>query len=423
MNSFVLFFKNLIPKKWKQAFKDSVLYRFVKKRVYNSGINQWISLKKAGSRKPFFRQKMGVNLIGFLEADLGLGSAARGVELALRTAEIPVNLINIDLQNTGERTGGGLHSPLGSSGPEYGINLIHINPPEYLFLWNRVEKDLLAGGYNIGVWYWELPELPHEWRKSFGVLDEIWVASRFVQEAVQKESPIPVHKIPPCVPVELDQSLKRSDFNLPAETFLFLNAYDTHSVSERKNPLAAIRAFMEAFQENDTSVGLVIKVRNADDDPDTINQIKQRIQGHLNCYLIEDTFPKVKFNSLVNLVDAFVSLHRSEGFGLIPAEAMCLGKPVIATNWSGNTDFMTPENSCLVDYQPIPVKPGLLHYHPGHFWADADVSQAARLMKSLASDHGHYNKISENARITIVRDFSTQRIGDIMRKKLEGIIG
>jgi glycosyltransferase involved in cell wall biosynthesis len=366
---------------------------------------------------------MGVNLIGFLGAELGLGAAARGSALAFNTVGTPVNLINIDLQSPEEKTRDSMPGFQGSARSEFGINLIHINVPEYPLLWKRVDKGLLAGGYNIGVWYWELPDLPDEWRKGFGVLDEIWVATRFVKESIQKQSPIPVIKIPPCIYVDLDQTLKRSDFDLPEEIFLFLNAYDTHSVSERKNPLAAIRAYKEAFQRNDSSVGFVVKVSNAADDPEMIKQIKHELLGYLNCYLIEDILPRVKFNSLLNLVDAFVSLHRSEGFGLIPAEAMFLGKPVIATNWSGNTDFMTTDNSCMVDYQLIPVKSGLLHYQPGQFWADADISHAAQLMKKLTSDHFYYDNISKNARATMVRNFSPEKIGDIMKTRLEEVIG
>jgi glycosyltransferase involved in cell wall biosynthesis len=422
MNPLTLFLKNSIPEKKRQAIRDSGLYRFVMKKVDDFFIRQWISLKKKRSITPAFDQNMGVNLIGFLGAELGLGAAARRSALAFNTVGTPVNLINIDLQSPEEKTRDGMPGVQGSARSEYGINLIHINVPEYPLLWKRVDKGLLAGGYNIGVWYWELPDLPDEWRKGFGMLDEIWVATRFVQESIQKQSPIPVIKIPPCVYVDLDHTLKRSDFNLPEEIFLFLNAYDTHSVSERKNPLAAIRAFKEAFQRNDSSVGFVVKVSNAADDPEMIKQIKYELLGYLNCYLIEDTFPRVKFNSLLNLVDAFVSLHRSEGFGLIPAEAMFLGKPVIATNWSGNTDFMTADNSCMVDYQLIPVKSGLLHYQPGQFWADADISHAARLMKKLTSDQFYYDNISENARATMVRNFSPEKIGDIMKTRLEEII-
>lgn len=422
MNTLTLFLKERIPEKSKQAIRNSGLVRFVRKRVYNCLLNRWISLKQNKSKTTSFSRKMGVNLIGFLGAELGLGSAARSSALALNAAGLPVNLINFDLPSSmkiGDRNPGIQQS----TGFEYGINLIHINPPEYIHLWKRFGKALLVGRYNIGVWYWELPDLPDEWLKGFRVLDEIWVATRFVQETIQKKSPIPVIKIPPCIQVELDLTLRRSDFNLPENVFLFLCAYDANSVSERKNPLAAIRAFKKAFQEKDSSVGLVIKVSNSNYDPGAINQIKHELQGHRNCCLIEDTFPRLKFNSLVNLVDVYVSLHRSEGFGLIPAEAMFLGKPVILTNWSGNTDFMTPENSCGVDYQLIPVKPGLPRYRPGQIWADADISHAAFLMKKLTSDRGFYNKISMNARATIVRDFSPEKIGDVMKKRLEEING
>jgi glycosyltransferase involved in cell wall biosynthesis len=422
MNSITAFLKTKISEKKRHAIRCSGLYRFVKKNIDGFLLKQWISLKKKNSRKPFFSQKLGVNLIGFLNAELGLGSAARGSVLALDSAQVPVNLINIELPGSIELETSlpGLQQP---AGMDYGINLIHTNPPEYLLLWKRLDKTLLTRGYNIGVWFWELPDLPDEWKKNFPILDEVWVATRFIQETVQKSSSIPVIKIPPCIHVDLDPTLQRSDFNLPNGAFLFLNAYDTHSISERKNPLASIRAFKEAFPAQEASVGFVIKVSNAIDDSNTIDQIKNELLGHPNCHLIEDSYPRTRFNTLINLVDVYVSLHRSEGFGLIPAEAMFLGKPVIATNWSGNTDFMTPENSCCVDFKLVPVKPGLLHYKPGHLWADADVSHAAHWMKKLASDHIYYNKISLNARATISHDFSPEKIGDLMKTRLKEIIG
>ena len=415
------FFKALLPLKMKRAIKESGIYRLAQKRRYIARMQPWITLKEEVFKKPGFSRRMGVNLIGFLNAELGLGYAARGSELALRTAGIPLQLININIPNSKEKTGDNLGSSPESYGLEDGINLIHINPPEYPLVWKQVDKAVLAGGYNIGVWYWELPKLPDEWRQGFGVLDEIWAASGFIQETIAKESPIPVIKIPPCVQVELNNSLKRSDFNLPEDVFLFLNAYDTHSVSERKNPLAAVQAFLEAFPGQEAGVGLVIKVSNAEDDPQAMTQIKQAFEDRRNCYLIEEALPKVKFNSLISLVDGCISLHRSEGFGLFPAEAMYLGKPVIATNWSGNTDFMTPENSCPVDYQLIPVKPGLPHYHAGQVWAEADVAQAAGFMKRLTGDDFYYNKISEKARATILQNFSPQKIGDMMNRRLEEI--
>ncbi len=403
--------------------KNTDLFILAWKFVNNYLLNQWISQKKFKPKSQSIGGKLGINLIGFMDAPLGIGAAARSSELALITAGLSFNVVNINLKRSMVIGNNSKHKVNKINGIASGINIIHINPPEYPYLWRHLGKSLLVGKYNVGVWYWELSNLPDDWLRGFQVLDEIWVATRFVKEAVQKKSPIPVMIIPPCVKVELDATLTRDDFKLPRDAFLFLCAYDAHSIYERKNPLGVIRAFKKAFKQNDTSVGLVVKINNSNFDFESIRQIKNELQGYRNCFLIEETFPLLKFYSLVNHINAFVSLHRSEGFGLILAEAMSLGKPVIATNWSGNTDFMTPQNSCAVDYKLIPVKQGLAPYQPGQFWADADIDSASFFMNKLTSDHVFYNRISMNARDSIVPNFSPEKIGNIMKKRLDEISG
>ena len=417
------YFKKHLSKKSINKIKNSDLFIFAWKFVNNYFLNQWITHKRYRSEPLSFDGKLGSNLIGFMDVPSGIGAAAHSSELAMKAAGLPVNVVNINLNNSsnlGRDRVTNFNKPINSNNQ---INLIQANPPEYPILWRHLGKSLLVRKYNIGVWYWELMNLPNDWIKSFQVLDEIWAATRFIQETIQKNSPVPVIKIPPCVNVELDLSLTRNDFLLPENAFLFLCTFDVRSICERKNPLAAVKAFKKAFQANDSAVGLVIKVNNSTFNSEEIIQIKNEIRDYANCYLINDTYSKIKFNSLVNLVDAFVSLHRAEGFGLILAEAMFLGKPVIATNWSGNTDFMTPDNSCPVDYKLIPVKPGLSPYQSGQVWADADISHASHFMNKLCSDHGFYNEISVNARESIIKNFLPEKIGNIMKKRLEEIYG
>ncbi|GJM83642.1 hypothetical protein HMSSN139_61380 [Paenibacillus sp. HMSSN-139] len=131
--------------------------------------------------------------------------------------------------------------------------------------------------------------------------------------------------------------------------------YDVKSYQERKNPEAAINAFKAAFQPDDTNVGLVIKVNCYKSTLNDLEALDVLIANYKNIYLIKETISRNDVNALLGITDCFVSLHRSEGFGLGLAEAMYLGKPVIGTNWSSNTDFMNNKNSCLVDYELIQV--------------------------------------------------------------------
>lgn len=419
INSFV---KKYISVRDREIIKNYKIYIFLQKlfrpNLYDKALGEWTYAKRNNPNSVLLKNKAGINIIGFLNSSTGLGNAAHNSAQALETTNILVNSINFEVAAIKKNKT--LDSER-SSAFKFDINLIHVNPPEYHELWRQFGTSLAR--YNIGVWYWELTDLPDHWLKCFDVLDEIWVATRFVQETIQKKSPIPVIKISPCIQVELDLSLTRNDFNLPDGTFLFLSAYDVHSVSERKNPLATIDAFKRAFTAKNMDVGLVMKVRNSNHDRDFINQIKRELRGYPNCYLIEESFSKIKFNTLLNLVDAYISLHRSEGFGLIPAESMSLGKPVVMTNWSGNTDFMNPDNSCGVNYRLIPVKPGVPFYEAGKLWADPDISHAVELMQSLFYDRAYYQKISSNAKEYIQYNLSPQKIGITMKQRLQTITG
>lgn len=365
--------------------------------------------------------KEGINLVGYFRAVKGISEAARSSAQALDSVKIPYTVNDYEFGIPEWQRINVMPVSQYGDGFEFNTNLIHVNPPQLPYLWSSFKKEDLTSRYNIGVWYWELPELPDEWMPAFGLVDEIWAATQFIFDSVSARAPVPVVKIPPCVSPVYDRQLKRADYNLPAGRFLFLCAYDVLSIQARKNPVGAVDAFKRAFPKDDPSVGLVIKVNNAAENPREIGQLRSYVNGYSNCYVIEDTFDKPRFNSLLNVVDAYISLHRSEGFGLIPAEAMSFGKPVIMTRWSGNLDFMTPNNSCGVDYKLVPVNQQSGPYMPGQFWADPDIDHAAFFMKRLIDDRQYYDEISRRARKTIQDDFSPRKIGQLIKKRMMSI--
>lgn len=363
----------------------------------------------------------GVNIVGYFRAVKGISEAARGSVLALDSAEIPY--ITHDFKY-------GIPSwqqvevlPVSRHGDQFkfNTNLIHVNPPQLPFLWRTFSREDLTARYTIGVWYWELAEFPVEWQSAFGLVDEVWAATQFTFESISAKASVPVVKIPPCVQPVYDQALKRSDYHLPADRFLFLCAYDVLSTQARKNPIGAVEAFKRAFPKNDSSVGLVVKVNNAAENPGEIRQLRAELAGYSNCYLIEEVLDKPKFISLLNVVDAYVSLHRAEGFGLIPAEAMSLGKPVIMTRWSGNLDLMTEDNSCGVDYKLIPIVEGAGPYTLGQLWADPDIDHASFFMQRLISDKEYYSGVSERAKRMIQENFSPDHVGALIKSRMREI--
>lgn len=422
VNGLKLIIRKAIPTEIWLALKSLLPGKTIHAAIGKIHTREWREAREKFPWRPNARElKEGINLVGYFRAVKGISEAARSSALALDSAKIPYTVNDYEFGIPEWQRIAVMPNSQYGDGFEFNTNLIHVNPPQLPYLWSSFKKENLTSRYNIGVWYWELPELPDEWQPAFGLVDEIWAATQFIFDSVSAKAPIPVVKIPPCIYPVYNQQLKRSDYNLPAERFLFLCAYDVLSIQARKNPLGAVDAFKRAFPKDDMSVGLVIKVNNAAENPREIRQLYSYLNGYSNCYVIEEVFDKPIFNSLLNVVDAYVSLHRSEGFGLIPAEAMSFGKPVIMTRWSGNLDFMTPNNSCGVDYKLVPVSGQSGPYMSGQFWADPDIDHAAFLMQRLISDKQYYSEISSQAQKTIRDDFSPHQIGQLIKKRMMSI--
>jgi len=362
----------------------------------------------------------GVNLIAYIRAEMGLGTAARGLALAMESARIPFNVINFEYQNPSlHRDTGWQHKEVDSSAHDFTI--LAVNPDNIFNARDRVLKEFVRAQYTIGYWFWELPDFPDAWLPAFSLVDEVWTASRFVQDSLSMKSPVPVWRVPMAIRLGPADKFSRASFSLPQRQFLFLSMSDTHSTLERKNPLGVVHAFKQAFSGNNRRVGLVLKISNADSpfvDSEAMAQIREEIKDYRNIYLLDREMTRAEIDSLLAVCDCFVSLHRSEGFGLGPAEAMSLGKPVILTSWSGNTDYMTLDNSIGIDYQLIPVGKVYGHYQPDQIWADPDLEQAAYWMKHVAQDDQLAARMGLLGQETIKEKFSPEAAGKLIERRL-----
>lgn len=359
----------------------------------------------------------GINLIGYSHAEMGIGESCRLAANAIQTTDIPFGIINFTAGNPGRMNDlSWSHKETGAA--SYKVNIFHINAEQMPLAYIHLGNNVFNGHFNIGYWHWELPDFPDEWCNSFKLVQEIWVPTNFVRDSISSKSPVSVVRIPHSIEVNYDPKFNREFFELPGNPFLFLSMYDTNSYQERKNPQAAINAFERAFGKDDVSVGLVIKVINSESNPIEMEKLKQKIQGSKNIYLITDFMSRNEVNALINSVDCFVSLHRSEGFGLGLAEAMYLGKPVIGTNWSGNTDFMNEENSCVVDYSLIKVGNDYGPYKADQVWADPDIEQAAYHMRKIVTDREWRETIAMKGQETIRGSFSPEVVGGMVKKRL-----
>ena len=286
----------------------------------------------------------GALLLGHPYEVLGMGEHVRLSAAACSAAEVPFGIRNVQ----GEY---GIHladihqdfpfmDKISRAGA-YRANVFHINADEMGNAQIHLGKDLFADRYNIGYWAWELSHFPDAWCPSLQLVDEVWAPSRFIEQAIADKTSSPVIRMPLAVDFPEPNGVHREAFGLHEDRFLFLFFFDFTSYVHRKNPHAVIRAFLQAFPDlSDTRVGLVIKMNGMGLRPKEYQAFLESIDCEDPRIILMDTvLTDRETKSLVKLCDCFLSLHRSEGFGRGLAEAMYLGKSVIATGYSGNLDF------------------------------------------------------------------------------------
>lgn len=393
------------------------LLRHMKRKMIQNSYNKILKMQ----RRPFQRSEYedGINLIGNIKADTGLGQSCRLVADELEKCRLPYLVYQYNQLGLMSNTNTKFDSKI-SKNLLYNINLIHINPHELGLAFLQLDRTFWDKRYNIGFWLWELEEFPDEWVPCFQGLDEIWTPSEFISKSIRKKTDLPVVTIPYHVSAQVEKEYCRSDFALPEDKFLFLMMYDRTSMTERKNPSAVLEAYKKAFNKNDET-GLVIKINNCT--TEEVQVLKAELENYHNIYFITEVMDRNQVNSLIKCVDVVVSLHRAEGFGLVLAEAMLLGTPVIATNWSSNTEFMTKETACLVNYKLVELKEDLGLFKKGNHWADPDVEHAASYMKELYEKPELYQRIAEDAKCHIKEKLSMSQAVDIINNRINIIYG
>lgn len=369
------------------------ILRKVKSKIVKTNFVKYNSL----INHTFQRHKFpdGINLIGSIQANHGLGQSCRLLANELESSKIPVCLYNFVLSRNIINLDEHCYDDRISDKLKYNINLIHINPYEFCYSYFRVDKSFWEARYNIGFWLWELEVFPEDWRLAFRGLNEIWTPSEFISRNLRCLTDIPVKTMPYCVTAPVDSKYNRDYFKLPEDKFLFLTMFDSNSTMERKNPLGAIKAFKKAFEKENKNVGLIVKINNCHEED--IKVIQAFVKGYENIYFVTKSLTKIQVNSLLKCADVFISLHRAEGFGLVMAEAMLVGTPVIATDYSANTEFMNNDVACMVRYEMTTVKQKNPVYPLGAEWAEPNLLHAAEYMEKLYVDREYYEEKRINA--------------------------
>ncbi len=368
--------------------------------------------------------RLGLNIVGFHQAELGVGESARCMVRAADAAGLPVAVVPLKLNCLNPQGDTTLASRLQDSNP-HGVNVIHVDAPQSRDLDHHHGPAFRAGKYNIAYWAWELPEFPDAWLEHAQYYDEIWCPSDFVREAIAAKLPQSVHTMPHALgftrPTETTATI-RARFGLPVDRFLFLFLYDLNSYSERKNPRAVLESYRRAFPAA-REVGVVIKVHNRASNPEAWSRLQSEVAALPGAVLIAETLPRADIYALQAACDCFVSLHRSEGFGLAIAESMFLGKPVISTDWSASAEFVDTTNGCPVRASLITLDRNIGPYSKGQTWADPDIEHAAWWMRRLVAEPSLREQLGAAARATIEQRFAPAVIGQRYRRRLEAIAG
>lgn len=361
-------------------------------------------------REPRRLRNGGVTIAGHARGALGIGEDCRMAARALHAAGVPVAVLDVPVP--GDSADDTLAALL-SDAPPYAATLLCLTGFASLELFARAGGGFWEGRRVAGLWPWELPRWPARFTAAFDLVDELWAASAFAAETYG-DAPVPVRHLPPAV-TTAPATLSRADFSLPDNRFLFHAGFDGHSTLARKNPLGVIEAFQTAFPRARRDAGLVVKAMNLPKDTD----LHAAIAGDPRIRLIEDRLPRAHAEALLACCDAHVSLHRAEGFGRIPAEALALARPVIATGWSGPADYLTAECGFPVAYSLVPVPPGAYPFAEGQHWAEPDIGHAARLMRQVADDPGSARAVATRGQARVRRDYSPEAAGRRYRARLE----
>ncbi len=374
---------------------------------------------------PVFARKharLGMNVIGFLTADLGIGESARAMVHAADAVRIPTAAVPLKLPCKA-RLGDQSFAAFVQDHNPHPVNIFHLDPPASRDIDAHHGPQFRAQKYNIGYWAWELPEFPDAWLPSFDFFQEIWCPSEFARRAIADKSPLPVVTMPHAIefarPNASAESL-RASFGLPADRFLFLFLYDLNSYTARKNPNGAIEAFRRSGLAHQGS-SLVLKVHGIDGNEGDLAALRQAVADLPGTILITDSLARNRVYELEAACDAFVSLHRSEGFGFAVAECMYLGKPVIATDWSATAEYLDSTNGAPVRAKLMTLDRSHGPYSKGQSWADPDLDHAAEWMQRLARDRALGAELGKHAQAKIERDYSRRAIGERYRRRLDAI--
>jgi glycosyltransferase involved in cell wall biosynthesis len=363
--------------------------------------------------------EFGWSLVGYARAELGVGEAGRRLGQAVARTGMPWEMVGLNRGSQSRQE----HRYKGevAAHPRYVNTVLCVNADQTPRLTQRLGLAR-SEGRRVGYWFWELETFPDTHGDAFDLLDEVWVASEFNRRAIAERTEKPVRIVPLAITApRAPTRLARRHFSLPEGKTIFLASFDFLSVMARKNPVGAISAYIDAFGPDDGAC-LVVKSINGDLRPIDRERLRIAASGRPDILLQDGYIGAHEMRALVELTDCVVSVHRAEGFGLNLADAMAVGKPVIATGYSGNLDFMPPDASFLVPYSITAVGPGAAPYDQDAFWAEPDLAAASNAMRTVMDRPDIARAVGSRARSHIEK-FSVDRVASMLDPLLRSMSG
>jgi glycosyltransferase involved in cell wall biosynthesis len=364
----------------------------------------------------------GVRLVGYLRAELGVGEMGRAMAAALRAAGERVVTVSESATSSrqrhpGDEGDGGDHGAATDVDGVGDVNVVCVNADRFPAVLDRLGGAFTRGRHTVGVWAWEVEQFPAVLARAADLVDEVWTCSAHARRAIAAGVDVPVHTVPPPVLERAPASRRgRRELGLP-DGFVFLFCFDFFSVTERKNPAGLVEAFRRAFAPGE-GPQLVVKTINGGAALADLERLRLSVGDRPDVRIVDRYLDPPEQRALIGACDAYVSLHRAEGFGYTMAEAMLAGRPVVATGYSGNLEFMDERNSFLVGHDLVPIPAGCDPYPAGSVWAEPDLDEAAELMRRVVDDPARARAVAEQGRRDIRRFHSPEARAPLVAARL-----
>jgi len=365
----------------------------------------------------------GINVFGFITGEFGIAEATRLNCKAIQAAGLPLSILNYDVK-TNHNTNDHTFKEFSEDAP-HPINLVQVSPSttEIVHFFEYFDSSLFKEKYNILYVAWESETLPGDYIVNINLFDEVWTPSEYCKTCLEKFIALPIKVIPHPIDIELKPTYDTdAEHFYNKEMFNFLFIFDYNSSIERKNVINLIQTFRSTFEGWDNNAFLTIKTSKSEKFSAEKDQIIQAVGDSGKIKIVEKIFAKNVLNYIISRCDSYISLHRSEGFGLTMAEAMYFGKPTIGTGYSGNLQFMNDENSFLVKAQKVSYGSDDLNYNSETIWSEPSLDEASEYLKKIYSGGEAVKKQADQGQATIRNHFSLAGIGSMIKKRCEEII-